>query len=291
MSHPYPSVLRLAALLLALRTVGLSAQQSAAAPGMPPPLRLQGVDKRAARLLTGYPTIEGGVLYGMNAKKVTIYWRRDFSSHLPDPLSLSEDGGFVSIQEEPTGFWPTEVCAFGVDRICVAGKTTQGMTRIQLWTLDSSALLEEPTVDGAGMKRYPEAFLPVLSKIDLYHESDPEKQLVRTLFRNHGRPTQLFVQFDGVRDIWTLDTATNSWTRVLTSTAQPHLVTETTDRWSAHHSTGYFYAFSTKAGTLLLFDHDFDGAFDPSNTLYLTGNQWYSGTPDFSDASGYIEHF
>jgi hypothetical protein len=289
MRIPLPAGLALSiAVLVSARS---SAQQGAPAPGTPPPLRLAGVEKRTPRIITGHADVEGGAIYGMTSKTVTFYWRRDFSSHLPDPLTLSSDGGFVSVQEESMGFWPTEVCGFGTDKVCVAGKTSAGKTRIQVWTLDSSATLEDPYIDSEGVKKYPETFLPVTTKVDVYHDSQAGKQLVRAMFRNHGSPTKLFVQFDDVRDLWTLDTTTGTWTKVLTTAQQVHLLDESLDRWSAHHGTGYFYAFSTSAGTLLLFDQDLDGALDSAHAKYLTGNQWYSGVPDFSDKTGYVETF
>lgn len=245
-------------------------------------------------MFTAYADVEGAMDYGLTDKEVTFYWKRSFPAFVPEvkyPPSLTPDGGFVSSQKEATAFWPTEVCGFGVDKVCVAGKTVTGKTRIQLWTLDSSGDLGEPYTNSSGVIKYPETFLPVLSKVNLYDAWQPGRQLVRTMFQNYGTPGKLFVQFDDSRDLWQLDTSSGVMVTVLTTGQQPLLERDFSDRWSAHHTQGFMYAWDWRGEILLLFDQDLDGVLDPAATRHLTGDQWYAGPVDFSDASGYLEQY
>ena len=138
------------ALLLSVLAIGgrfaaLAQTTGPATPG-PPPLELQGTGKRSPLVELSYLDVEGAVGYGMTDKEIRLRWRRDFS-YLADPQYppvRSGEGWYVSSQAESVGFWPTEVCGFGENRICVAGKTTTGKTRIQLWEFDATASHNAP---------------------------------------------------------------------------------------------------------------------------------------------------
>lgn len=277
-----------------LGTGPLPDQRAERALAGPPPLELDSPGKRPARVFVSLPGIEGGVSYALREKKVRITWRRDFSAYLPEPNvppSLSLDGGFPSIQEESVGFWPTEVCGFGPDRIAVAGQTIRGTATIQLWSFDTQTPLGDPYTDPSGRLRFPETFLPVSSKVTLLNGPAPGNDLVRTMWRNHGDPESLFVQFHGSRDVYRLDTVSGALSLAVSTAQVPQLSLDNEDRWSAHHQLGYFYALASANGTLLLFDSDLDGGLDLGDTRYLTGSQWYAGPVDFSDPAGYLEFY
>jgi len=277
-------------IVVGLAPFGVGAAQQS--PGQQaPPAELERTGLRAQGFPVGYEDVVGGVEYHMNDRKVTIWWARDHSSYLPDE-TLSFEGTRMSSQTESIGFWPTEVCGFGVDRICVAGKTSKGKTRIQLWTFDTSEPLPDPYVDSSGKRRYPSVYVPIASKTTLYEGSETGKNLVRVMFRNHGAPESLFVQFHDTRDLRQLNAATGEWSTVVTVAQEPFLNSGHEDRWSAHHALGYMYAIMRHGGDMLiLFDSNLDGVLDPEATRHVTSSEWAFGPVDFSDPTGYFEHF
>jgi len=277
-------------LAVSLGSAGVCMAQQA--PGQqPPPAEFDRTELSSQAVSIAYGDVWGAVEYFMNERKVKLTWVRDYSNYLPDE-TLSLNGTRISSQLESIGFWPTEVCGFGTDRICVAGKTSKGKTRIQLWTFDTSEPLPDPYVDTTGRQRYPQVFIPVASKTTIYEGSETGKNLVRVMFRNHGAPDSLFVQFHDNRDLMQLSTITGGWTTVLTVAQESSLGAGHRDRWSAHHALGYMYGFERNGGDLLLlFDSNFDGVLDPADTRHLTRGEWAYGPVDFSDPTGYFEHF
>lgn len=264
----------------------LGAPQQAPPPTAPHDFRTE-LRGQAVRVRHG--DVEGLVLARYGAGAIEFFWVRDFSAWMPDP-SLSPVGTRVSTQEEPAGFWPTDVCGFGTDRVCVAGNTPAG-ARIDLWTLDTRAELAEPRRDASGRMRYPATRIPVLSKVVLV-DARQDLGRVRCMFRDHGAPDVLFVQFDAQRDLRALDTRTGEWTTAVTVAQEPLLNATLEDRWSDHHGLGYLYAFATPDDRLLLlFDSDLDGALDLADTRRLEGSEWSFGPVDFSDPAGYVEYF
>jgi hypothetical protein len=261
----------------------------------PPPAHLAGLEKRGVAVQVSYSGVEGSLAYSMSGKNVTIWWRRDFSSYLPEiqsPPALS-DGGFVSSQEMPVPYWPTEVCWFGENRVCVAGKTGLGKTRIELWEFAPSEELGEPYQDEGGTWHYPDTTIPIVSTQTLYEGNQAGKKLVRLMLANIANPQKLFVQFDDVRDLRELDIVTGQFTTVLTTTEQPMLSAGFVDRWSADHDEGHLYCLRGQASTgiLMLIDTDRNGTLDPAALRLLTGDQWYAGAVDFSNPDLYIENY
>ena len=279
---------------LALSCVS-TAQVAVPLPPSPPPIEFEASSKRPSAIQTSYEDLGGAVEYSMRRKLVHLTWRRDFSSYLPEtthPPSLTPDGGFVSLQDEPVGFWPTEVCGFGEDRVCVAGKTSKGKTRIEVWTFNTDETLDDPFQVPPGVFKYPDTFLTIESKETVYNDARPGRMLVRTMFRNHGNPDSLFVQFGDERELYELDTISGALSVVVSLQQEPLLANDFHDRWSAHHTLGYMYAVSFTGGdALLLFDSNFDGTLDLPDRRFLTGDDWDAGLVDFSDPAGYVAHY
>lgn len=283
--------------LLAVVTSAPVAHAQQIKPGelTPPPARLDTGDKRAVAVQVSHEDVTGSVDYDMVGKSVLFHWARDFSAYLPEtqsPPHLSMEGWFVSSQSVSVPYWPTEVCWFGENKICVAGKTQAGKTRIQLWTLDSSEPLGEAYEDELGKTHYPETTIPVASMTTLYEGNQAGRRLVRLMFANLGDPQKLFVQFDDNRDLVQFDLSTGSFTLIL-STAQEPMLLGIKDRWNANHQLGYMYDFSGtgRTGILLLFDTDRNGTLDLAATRHLVGDQWYAGPVDFSALDGYIARY
>lgn len=271
-----------------------TAQHGQPAQSQPPPAELDVGEKRGSAVEVSYEGLHGSVTYAMAEKLVRFYWRRDFSDYLPEvasPPQLSIDGLFTSIQEENSVFWPTEVCGFGENRICVAGKAAIGTTRIQIWTLAADADLGTPYVDNNGVVQYPRNSISIQAKSTIYEGDQAGKRLVRALLRNHGSPVDLFVQFHDSSDLYRLNSSTGQLTLVLAATQEPLLQSGFIDRWSAHHSLGYMYNLIAPGalGTLVLFDVDLDGVLDLGSTRRLVGDEWYAGPTDFSNSAGYVK--
>ena len=224
-------------------------------------------------MMTTYDGLQAGVGYDLLNRVAKINWYRDFYEF---------DKRAITIQKEPTSIWPTEVCAFGSNRLCVAGQDVKGRTVIRLWQFSSSENLEDSYIDQAtGNRVFPDTFIPVDSDITLYKGNAPGKRLVRTMFKNYGSPDKLFVQFNDSRDLYQLDVVTLALTSVLSSTTDARLAHDyrDCDSWN-HLNHGYLYCFAqgtTDAGLpecLILVDSDRNGQLDLSATMYLVGDEW-----------------
>jgi len=197
----------------------------------------------------------------------------------------------MSLQTEQVPFWPTEICGAGPNRICVAGKTVKGKTRIQLWEFSATEVLEDPFQDPqTGQWIYPETYLPIETKTQLYHDAQPGKGLVRTMLRNHGSTNEVFVQFEDSRDLYALNLDTHALDLRLSANAQPALLQDNADRFASDHLFyGLLYLFCSGAEeTLILVDADTDGQLDQSETMLLDAEEW---AQVFEDQSAFVEVF
>ena len=281
-------------LLAVLSSLGLRQQQ---APTSPPGQLFDSNDRRSSRVLVDYPGVEGWAGYFMHSKEIRIAWKRDFHDYLPEtqsPPSLSHDGGFTSDQYVKVDYWPTEVCGLGTNELCVAGKTADGRTRIEVWHLSTVSRLDEPTRDESGGLRYPPTTIPVESRTVIHDSVDLEKGLVRAILRNHGDGTKAWVLFADSDSLFSMDLTTGATTVALTVAQQPHLSASLHDRWSANHSNGYMYALVSRLpsgdeGYLLLFDRDRNGSLDDSS--FLVGSEWYTGAVDYSKFDDYLKRY
>ncbi len=240
------------------------------APG-PPPEALSGAGKRGVSFHTTYQGLVAAASYRMRGKEVEITWFREFGGESPAR----------ALQVEPLSFWPTEVCAFGPNRICVSGKTVAGKTRIELWEFSASEVFDDAQRDArTGNGSYPKTHVPVATRRELYEASAPGRMLVRSMFRNHGRPEALLVQFDDSKDLCALDITTGAVTTVLSSLDEPRLSADYRDRWSFDHlDRGYLYLLCTNHNAngvpeaLILVDANRDGVLEPSATQLLAGSE------------------
>lgn len=253
-------------------------------------------DKRSSLVLVDYPGVEGWASYSP-PKEIRIAWKRDFHDYLPEtqsPPSLSHDGGFTSDQYVDVEYCPTEVCGLGANEMCVAGKTADDRTRIEIWRLSTAGRLGEPTRDESGRLRYPETTIPVESRTVIYDRVDPEKGSVRAILRNHGDGKRVWVLFQNSDNLFSMDLTTGATTVALTVAQQSHLSASPFDRWSANHSTGYMYALVSRMpsgdeGFLLLFDRDRNGTLDDSS--FVVGSEWYTGAVDYSKFDDYLKRY
>jgi len=245
----------------------------------PPSDSLDGLNKRGVTFKTTYAGLEGSLSYDMLEKRIHLRWYRDF----PDGTHSR------SSQDEGLTYWPTEICAFGPDKVCIAGKDSKGKTVIRVWEFSTADALEDPHIDpGTGERVYPPTHIPVGSTTTLYEADVPGKRLVRTMFKNHGAPNSLLVQFEDSRDFYRLDAATGTLTMALSATVEPRLHHAFHDRWDMNDvNRGYLYMLCQTRGengmpeSLILIDTARTGNLNPSATLDLfTEDEWVAAFPD-----------
>jgi len=239
----------------------------------PPPQPLAGVGKAEARLSFPSSDLRGEAVYHMAERQVAITWIVTYTPGAPsDPHR--------SLQSEPTGYWPTEVCGAGPGRLAVAGKDPRtGHTIVEVWTFTPPDPLPASSTDPAsGQVVYPTIRLPILSREVVLDGSTKGRGLVRAMFPNHVVRDELLVLFQDSRDLYALDTETGSLALVLSSTPgggaphEPALASDYVNRWSARHAIQgdcYFLSPEGDRGLdlLALFDHDLDGVIEEHRTL------------------------
>src|SRR5262245_21123932 len=124
-----------------------------------PPLQLAGAGKRSAQVPTTYDGLFAAVAYDLFGRKLEITWYRDFGLAYPKK----------SFQHEALGYWPTEVCEAGANKLLVAGKTSKGQTVIRLWEFSATETLDPAYDDpNTGQTVYPDSYLPITQKELLY---------------------------------------------------------------------------------------------------------------------------
>jgi hypothetical protein len=216
----------------------------------------------------------------MHERDVQITWLRDFSEYATKQ---------TSVQLEPMSMWPTEVCGFGTDKICVAGRNVKGQTIIRLLQFSQTEELEDAYQDpDTGETIFPDTFIPIVSSTTVYSGNVPGKRLVRTMFKNFGAQNKLIVWFHDSRDLYQLDTQTQQLTLLVASTANPLLAKNylDSDCWD-YPTRGYLYCFVlpvNAAGVpemLIFVDSDRNGSLELSATMHLVGtDDWAQAFPD-----------
>jgi len=262
--------------LAPLLTASLGAQEAVG----PPPRELAGSVEGGAHVMTSFASgiegvagVEGAVTYDMLERTVVLHWWRNF------PAQQRREG---STQVEHLSLWPTAVCSFGTDRVCVAGKDPRGQTVIQSWRFSTSEVFEPASAQSTGELFFPDTLIPVASTTTVYEGDVPGHRLVRALFANHGAPDKLFVQFHDSRDLYELDTATHALSLKVSSASDPRLARSFDGSYTWNHlQRGYLYCMGMEVNengapeSLIFVDANRDGTLDLANTLYLVGgDQW-----------------
>lgn len=280
------------ALIVGLAVTALEASAPAIQQSQPPQ-PLAGVDKKKAKLMFASSIVDGEVEYFMAEKSISIEWAVSYSPGAPtDP--------HLSVQNESTRFWPTEVSGAGPGKLAVAGKDMRtGNTVIEVWEFTLPNPFPAPYIDPAsGQTVYPDINVPITSRKVVFDEQTSGKNLVWAMFPHHATNNHLLVQFWDSRDLYTLDLQNGALTLVLSPTQnqgvpqEPSLANDYVDRWSARHATqGYVYFLSPKGNKaldlLVLFDLDLDGQIDEHRTLTRQEFKQLG----LADGSAYVQYY
>lgn len=216
------------------------------------------------------------VSHGMSDKKVRVK-----SRYYTDLAARRA----VTVEKlEPTKFWPTCTSEFVNGKFLVAGKEVRtGNTVIELWSCTPPSMGSVSMIGGPQLK--PGA---VVDKQDLFDSSTPGMGIVMKMWpmRNSTGPaTHVLVQFFDSRDIYRLDVAAKTITRVASPTVQPDcmviplLAQELGCQTRQHHSEGVLYIMMhggvdrSAPSILVLRDANVDSILDGFSVYSLDGYQ------------------
>jgi hypothetical protein len=189
----------------------------------------------------------------------------------------------------PVDFWPTAATALPGRRLVVAGKETNGATRVELWRFGHEVSAQTGAKD-------PIVTPPDVEGVDLLYSQDVEgRRVVRNVFAARGAEARVFVQFHDSGDIHALDWSQGdpSLTLLFLASALPVLADVRLDSAMSGTHAGlgsvYWIANSKPLGAIfplfVMLDRDSDGVIDQAE---VWGKQQFDSL-GILDATRYSE--
>jgi hypothetical protein len=257
---------------------------------------LRGAAKHAVPVKLGNEAIKGFAACSMEGKRLYLTWIYSVAGLTEGPYF--NPNKMSSVQEIPVAFWPTDVTAFGADRIAVAGTSARGRVIVQILEFQPIPV-PSAYYNMNGELKVPQLEVPLESITTALDADVEEKGDISFLIANAGASDQLLVQFAGVGgyDLHYLNTETGELSLAVTAgpAKAPAL---SVPQWrgyldvqsGTHQDLGHLYWFynpdAPSDGLIMLRDETRDGILD-------TGEFFEPGVwPDaYGDANSYDEEF